>query len=261
VQLQERVFKFLLLYRWLTIGNVLILNLTGAKNTSFLLVAFVAIYNLLLGLYPIKSYKKLERMPFLLLIDLVFCASILHLTGGWASPFFLYSFSPLLLSAFLFKLKGALFSASIFSLLYSAVLYLNGYSNLRIAEMGRLDSLISNYVSFFLISIFCAYPSILLEQLERSKQETMQAKDELEHAHKELEMAYRLVPLSGREIDVLSLISEGISNKDIARTLFLSESTVKTHVSSILKKLNLQSRAEAATYLNQGNGSKNDVLP
>ncbi|MDI6717119.1 MAG: response regulator transcription factor, partial [Actinomycetota bacterium] len=114
---------------------------------------------------------------------------------------------------------------------------------------------------FFLISIFCAYPSILLEQLERSKQETMQAKDELEHAHKELEMAYRLVPLSGREIDVLSLISEGISNKDIARTLFLSESTVKTHVSSIFKKLNLQSRAEAATYLNQGNGSKNDVLP
>jgi len=256
VQLKEHIFKFLLLYRWITLGNVLILNLAGAKHSSLLLIAFVAAYNLALGLYSRQVYKKIERTPSLLLIDLIFCSSILHLTGGWASPFFLYSFSPLLLSAFLFKLKGALYAASIFSLLYSAVLYLNGYSVARVAEMDRLDSLISNYLSFFLISIFCAYPSILLERLEKSKQETMQVKDELEQAHKELEMAYRLVPLSAREINVLSLISKGKSNKGIADSLFLTESTIKTHVSSILNKLNLQSRDEAATYLHQENGSK-----
>ncbi|MDI6716224.1 MAG: response regulator transcription factor [Actinomycetota bacterium] len=255
--MKEHIFKFLILYRWLTLGNVLILNLAGAKHSSLLLIAFVAVYNLSLGLRPVLIYRKLEKIPPLLLIDLIFCASILHLTGGWESPFFLYSFSPLLLSAFLFKLKGALFSASIFSLLYSAVLYLNGYSVARAAELGRLDSLISNYVFFFLISIFCAYPSILLEKLEKSQQETTKAREEIEQIHKELEMAYKLVLLSKREIDVLGFISKGKSNKEIADSLFLAESTVKAHVSSILRKLDLKSRAEAVAYFYKEDGSKN----
>ncbi|MBE0448730.1 MAG: response regulator transcription factor [Actinobacteria bacterium] len=96
-------------------------------------------------------------MPLLLVIDLAFCALILHLTGGWASPFYLYCFSPLLTSALLFQFKGALYSASSFSFLYAFT---------------------------------------------------------------------------------------------------LSESTVKTHVSSVLKKLNLKSRAEAAAYLLKDNNSK-----
>jgi len=54
------------------------------------------------------------------------------------------------------------------------------------------------------------------------------------------------VMLSTREQEVLALISEGKSNKDIAQALFISLRTVKFHVSSILGKLNAKNRTEAA---------------
>lgn len=54
--------------------------------------------------------------------------------------------------------------------------------------------------------------------------------------------------LSERETDVLRLIAEGKSNKEIADGLFLGEKTIKTHVSSILGKLGLNSRTQAALY-------------
>jgi len=54
--------------------------------------------------------------------------------------------------------------------------------------------------------------------------------------------------LTDRETEVLRLIAEGKSNKEIARSLDIGEKTVKTHVSNILAKLNLQSRTQAALY-------------
>ena len=54
--------------------------------------------------------------------------------------------------------------------------------------------------------------------------------------------------LSHRERDVLALLAKGRSNKEVARTLDLAESTVKIHVQSILKKLELASRVQAAIF-------------
>ena len=51
--------------------------------------------------------------------------------------------------------------------------------------------------------------------------------------------------LSSREYEVLENISEGLSNKEIAEKLFLTESTVKTHVSNVLLKLNAKRRTQA----------------
>jgi len=56
------------------------------------------------------------------------------------------------------------------------------------------------------------------------------------------------VPLSEREADVLRLLAGGKANKEIARDLSIGEQTVKSHVSSILGKLGLQSRTQAALY-------------
>ena len=54
--------------------------------------------------------------------------------------------------------------------------------------------------------------------------------------------------LTERETDVLRLLAQGQSNKEIARALSIGEKTVKTHVSNVLGKLGVQSRTQAALY-------------
>jgi NarL family two-component system response regulator LiaR len=55
-------------------------------------------------------------------------------------------------------------------------------------------------------------------------------------------------PLSERELEVLRLVARGMSNQEIAGTLVVGEATVRSHVSSILRKLQLASRTQAALY-------------
>lgn len=54
--------------------------------------------------------------------------------------------------------------------------------------------------------------------------------------------------LTSREIEVLSLIAKGMLNKEIASSLYISEKTVKNHVSSIFRKLNVDDRTQAAVF-------------
>ena len=55
-------------------------------------------------------------------------------------------------------------------------------------------------------------------------------------------------PLTDREMDVLKLVAQGLTNQEIADRLVISEGTVRTHVSNILSKLHLANRTQAALY-------------
>lgn len=55
-------------------------------------------------------------------------------------------------------------------------------------------------------------------------------------------------PLSGREMEVLSTVTQGMSNKEVAIALGISHQTVKNHVTAILRKLGVEDRTQAAVY-------------
>ncbi len=67
-------------------------------------------------------------------------------------------------------------------------------------------------------------------------------------------------PLTERELEVLRLVAQGCSNKEIAVKLSVSELTIRSHVSNILSKLHLASRTQAALYaLQKGLSSLEDI--
>ncbi len=65
---------------------------------------------------------------------------------------------------------------------------------------------------------------------------------------KEVRAPHEMEHLTDREMDVLRLVARGLANKEIGRELFISETTVKSHVKSIMDKLELPSRIHLALY-------------
>ena len=70
------------------------------------------------------------------------------------------------------------------------------------------------------------------------------------HPHKE-SYDYRARDISPRELEIIRLIAEGLSNREIASELFLSEGTVRNYLSSILDKLYLRDRTQVAVFYYQ----------
>ncbi len=67
--------------------------------------------------------------------------------------------------------------------------------------------------------------------------------------------------LTTREARILTLIAEGLTNRQIAGRLELSEKTVKNYVSNVLGKLGLSRRAQAAAYLARRRGEGGEPVP
>lgn len=89
--------------------------------------------------------------------------------------------------------------------------------------------------------------SVIRQLMSGEKPVNAVAQTELEKERSEYK-PHTLNPLTAREQDVLAELTKGKSNKDIASTLFVTEKTVKTHISNIFAKLSVQDRTQAALY-------------
>ncbi len=73
--------------------------------------------------------------------------------------------------------------------------------------------------------------------------------DDVNEKAREMWRESRSERLTAREMDVLSCIAKGFSNQDIAQVLFVSEKTVKNHLTNIFRKLNVNDRTQALIYV------------
>ena len=77
----------------------------------------------------------------------------------------------------------------------------------------------------------------------------LQAGDDVNEKAREMWKESRSERLTSREMDVLACIAKGFSNQDIAEALFVSEKTVKNHLTNIFRKLNVNDRTPALIYV------------
>ncbi len=120
----------------------------------------------------------------------------------------------------------------IFGLLILALLLLFRLSNYAFVSGNIQNEIVIAVIAivFFIIGVFIN---------KRTLQKEAVITNQIDH--KKLEE----FGLSKREYEVLKEIAQGLSNKEIANKLFVSESTIKTHVSSLLVKLNAKRRTQA----------------
>ncbi|GMB01669.1 response regulator transcription factor [Pelosinus sp. IPA-1] len=87
------------------------------------------------------------------------------------------------------------------------------------------------------------YPTLaksLFSEISRCHEKTPEALTSIKHRREE--------GLTYRELEVLQLVCKGLSNLDIAKTMFLSEKTIKNHLTSIFRKISVNDRTQAVLY-------------
>lgn len=120
----------------------------------------------------------------------------------------------------------------IFSLLILALILL-----FQIGKYTVLSGNLKLEIFVAIVAIIFFFVGIYLNKKSLHKKQTLSHEIDSKKIEK--------LEISKREYEVLELISKGYSNKEIAEQLFLTESTIKTHVSNLLVKLNAKRRTQA----------------
>lgn len=177
-------FAFLNSFRWLNWVLALVLLYFKATpkmpaSTTAIVYGAVFVYNCAFTFWPARVEKTLRKYPFLLLADITFCSALMWVYG-WQSPFTVYSFSPVMLAGYLFKVPGSFVAAALSSIGYGVGAEIQGYSWAKITAMGMVDLHLFQYFDYFLIAVFFSYPAVLADKLRRSNQELVKAQAEIE---------------------------------------------------------------------------------
>jgi signal transduction histidine kinase len=175
----QQVFRLLVLYRWLSlIPALLALPAAVPRSYSLAALAAAAAANLLITLFPGQVNGLVRRRPALLAVDILLCAGLAALTGGWSTPYYLHALSPLLAAAFFFQWRGALAAAAGMALAFT----LAGLPHGPIV----VHTWAAQATGFFLIAGTFGFATTLLARLDASHAD-------LDRAHRDLAVIHNLM--------------------------------------------------------------------
>lgn len=190
----DRVFPFLVAFRWASLIPALpVLRQSETESHAFVPALWTFLLVILANAVVSAFNRPLNRLvaerPFVMGIDLLFCALVLAVSGGSESPYYLYALSPLLAGSFFFQMRGALGAAAAFTPLYLAA----DFASHRLTNLQSYESvtLITQLAGIWLIPILFAYPSVLLKEINRARDELAAARDEIAKKHENLTTAHR----------------------------------------------------------------------
>ncbi|MDW8325696.1 MAG: GAF domain-containing sensor histidine kinase [Anaerolineales bacterium] len=172
----------MILYRWLSLIPALVSLAIGGDSAPLIAIGVLlaaVLVNLLITLLPTQLNAMLRRRPWLLALDVLFCAALAGLTDGWNSSYYLYAFSPLLAAAFFFEMRGALLTAAGMAGLFLVV------GHWGAAPDRDWLRLVAQLVGFFLIAGTFGYATHLLARLRMSHAE-------LNRMHRDLAVIHSL---------------------------------------------------------------------
>ncbi len=194
----HRVSILLILFRWvaLVIASLFIfLEPNGLELNPFatyILLSFTFFYTVSVSYFYGKDLQNLNQFTrTLVIVDALYCGFLLWVTGSPTSPFFLYAISPILTAAFFLKMKGGFAAAGVVSILYIGGMVANGYSLAGVIESKQAVDLITDILALFLVAVFFAYPSALLDRLLFTVNNLITKNDNLTDTNRAFEHANR----------------------------------------------------------------------
>ena len=178
---KRRLFQLLVWFRWFSLLPPLIILLVGlgAETPSLLPTLLWIIAAATTGIitrHAAYLNAQLERQPLLLGFDLLFMATLIALSGGWQSPYYLHVLSPLIIAAFFFQRAGSLRAAATFLPLYGGAVWVAYW--MQSAAINWVVLLMLGLGIVILSGTF-GYASQLLERLRTMHRDLLAAQDDL----------------------------------------------------------------------------------
>ncbi len=188
---QQRFFAFLVLYRWVSLSVPLwsiLLKPTVTDKLTWAILGLAILHTGIITLWHRWLNRWVTRYPYLLGVDVLLSVAFIGLSGGIASPYYLYALSPVLAGAFFFRYRGALLSAALFTTAYLATVFAHP---LGLTEGTTAQMLFMQLAGIWLLPALIAYPATLLQRLQEAHAALQRAQEDLAQRHAELQAAHQ----------------------------------------------------------------------
>lgn len=186
-----KAWRLIGLYRALNLVMVLVLILLGADmqtsySVTWIILLLAAVYSLIVSLSGRYLWPLIEQRPALLVVDIFVSIALVSVSGGWASPYYLYSFSPVLMAGIILGLRETIVTGFVTALGFFIGAYVNGSTLSAVMKADLIDDYVAAAVSYLFVAILFSYPAGLSKQLALSNSEVEKARALLAHVNRVL---------------------------------------------------------------------------